>query len=68
MQYSNVSLVHRGKQEKVEVVDNNKTDIYRLKRIDVPDNASLLELESKITAVFPFFKRLVSKKDFGFSS
>jgi poly-beta-1,6-N-acetyl-D-glucosamine N-deacetylase len=48
--------------------NNNKTDIFRLKRIDIPDDASVLELESKITAVFPFFKRMLLKKYFGFKS
>lgn len=48
--------------------NDNNTDIFKLKRIDIPDNASLLELESKITAIFPFIKRKLFKKDFGFSS
>tara|TARA_Y100001958_G_C21243931_1_gene572944 strand:- start:3605 stop:4489 length:885 start_codon:yes stop_codon:yes gene_type:complete len=48
--------------------NSNKTDMFKLKRLDIPDNASLLELEAKATGAFHFLRRLFSKKQFGYSS
>lgn len=46
--------------------NNNKTDRYRLKRLDCQDDASLVELEVKVTGAFIFLKRLLFGQDFGY--
>lgn len=46
--------------------NNNKTDIYRLKRLDCQDNASLVELEVKVTGAFIFLRRLLFGQNFGY--
>ena len=46
--------------------NNQKTDIYRLKRIDCRDEASLAELEAKISGLYFFLKGIFFKKNFGY--
>ena len=46
--------------------NNQKTDIYRLKRIDCRDEASIIELEAKVTGIYHFLKRAIAGKSFGY--
>lgn len=46
--------------------NDQKTDLYRLRRLDCRDDATLSELESKVTGIFIFLKRLIFGQDFGY--
>ncbi len=47
--------------------NNQKTNIYKLKRFDCRDEASLVELEVKVTGIYIFLKRLFYGKNFGYT-
>ena len=46
--------------------NNQNTNIYKLKRLDCKDDASIIELEAKVTGLFIFLKRFFLGKDFGY--
>ncbi|MDG1328720.1 MAG: polysaccharide deacetylase family protein, partial [Flavobacteriaceae bacterium] len=46
--------------------NNQKTNIFRLKRLDCRDDASIIELESKVTGIYHFLKRVIVGKKFGY--
>jgi peptidoglycan/xylan/chitin deacetylase (PgdA/CDA1 family) len=45
--------------------NDQNTDLYRLKRLDCRDGASVNELYAKVTGIFPFIKRLIIGQSFG---
>ena len=46
--------------------NTQETDIYKLKRIDCRDKASLVELEVKVTGFYRFLKEIFFTKNFGY--
>jgi len=47
--------------------NSQKTDVYRLKRLGCRDEASLAELEVKISGLYFFLKGIFFKKNFGYT-
>lgn len=65
-----IGLLKKGGYESGITCDlwfnDQKTDLYKLKRLDCRDNASIVELESKVTGVYIFLKRIIFGNSFGY--